>query len=191
MKILIALLFSILALCFTVRADTLQFNLQNPSELVTFDLQQGQAPDDLTQCGCALEDNGYDTGRYFNVPVTINGNAGSANISLLGPNFNLGPGLSVYGVPTIQCTGPDCEPFLGSIFTGSLAAPHFDLGTFKSLVECSGFEMPSCGLQSSNTTLIISDISNTPEPSSLAMLLMGIPVLWFAFRRITAKQLWK
>lgn len=186
MKILIALLFAVLLACFTVRADTL--DISGTTHLVAPGLNENFSTsflfdtNTLAVSDMVFTDSGTYTGfSFFNevtfgTPQDHTGLFTGYGFAWNDPNGNqIDVDIPFTLNPTpagIQFTAFFCQK---NCLPGGLLVNGNSPGS-------------SGNIQVSEVNPVPTQPSDTPEPSSLAMLLMGIPVLWFAYRKFTARQ---
>lgn len=158
------------------KADTvLNFALSDPSgNTVSFDLTQGQLPDTTAHecyCGQAVTDS-----EYLNVPMVVDGVQQTENVFFTDSGSMIGAGIRAGDLD-----------FWGAVWSGSLGAPTFELGTFTSEFDCFGQVVPACGQQTAGI-LTVTDPPpiDTPEAQSGLTLLLGLGLLaslWALHRR--------
>jgi hypothetical protein len=173
----LALYFSLLSL--STKADTVDFTFDNNSltspEIVSFNLQQGQTPDQVNVCGCfhtPLTPVDMDEILYFNVPMTINGVAGTGTAEFCDL-------CSFYDLASAgNIAAGDITLSNVNVYAVSLSGPQFIFGSFQGACLAIG-----C-IPSDQPTLTITD---TPEDSTLVLVLLGFPIIFAAKRQANRK----
>ena len=177
----ICLLFLFLGAALCTKGDTITFTLvspldsSTPGEVVSFSLQQGQAPDFVTNCECNIPselspEEQYAQSIYYNVPILVNGVSEIGDIYFCDTACALFSSISAGGLGYL---GGGSEPW-----TGLLNAPQFIPGTYQSDTDCEGSFIVNCPYGNTYPRLTIAD---TPENPTFAMLFLGILVV-FAVR---------
>jgi hypothetical protein len=168
----------------SVKADTVTFTFDSPldspfpGEVISFSLQQGQAPDLLEPCGCgssAEEQNAVSA--YFNVPILANGVSEISTVNFCDRSCDNFTDISVGNLAYL---GGNSEPW-----TGLLSAPRFTPGSYQSMVSCFGAIVPKCeNFPNTNPLLTITDtVVNAPENSTISLLLLGLVAVITARRK--------
>jgi hypothetical protein len=186
------MVFVIASSAMIVKADTITFTMTSPpdsstpGEVVSFSLQQGQAPDLLEACGCGGSPGELNAiSAYFNVPILVNGVSEIGTINFCDSSCDNFTIISAEGpLGGLSYLGGNSEPW-----TGLLSAPQFIPGTYQSLTDCGGEFVLQCdfgGTPSPNTYPLLT-IADTPEDSTFAMVFLGI-LFVFTVRRENSQQ---
>jgi hypothetical protein len=185
----ICLLFLLLGAALCTKGDTITFTLvspldsSTPGEVISFSLQQGQAPDLLRGCGCgdSSPEGQNAISAYFNVPILVNGLSELSTVNFCDracANF------TDISVSNLIYLGGNSDPW-----TGLLSAPQFTVGTYQSLTDCVGVFVLQCnfgGIPSPNTYPLLT-IADTPENPTFAMVFLGILVVFAVRRELAAR----
>ena len=148
-----------LALTSPAGATLLQFDLTG-SRQASFQLNTDAMPDSSSSSAFG------DQIQYFNVPGTFGGVAEMATIGF-GTNIFAQLNVLADGLGFTQFGGPD-------LFSGDPMHPTFNLGTFGLTSIVSGA-----------SSIEISEVAGTPEPSTWAMIILGSVGLGLIYRRRT------
>lgn len=165
----------------SVRADTVTFTLTSPldsstpGEIISFTLQQGQAPNYVSPscCGGSGEVlNAY--AEYLNVPIRENGISETGDVYFCDIDCPLFSSISALN---LEYLGGNSEPW-----AGLLTSPEFIAGSYQSQVDCFSEILPQCE-NYPNTNPLLTIIITSPEISTFPLVLLGT-VCVFIVRRV-------
>lgn len=164
----------------SVRADTVTFTLTSPldsstpGEIISFTLQQGQAPNYLSPSCCGGSGqvlNAYS--EYFNVPISENGIGEAGTVYFCDIDCPLFSSISALNLVYL---GGNSEPWMGL-----LTSPEFIAGSYQSLVDCFSEILPQCE-NYPNTNPLLTIVITSPEISTFPLVLFS-SVCLFTVRR--------